>query len=125
MEVPAGFLVVCIMLSSFVATSYGVYFSTLSETLIVTASPTEGQGLTLSLTLVLHNLWILWIYDQEKMFGCIKIQTFCFNIRWIEFCSSKGRRKPNHGDVEIQPNLQSWHRLGLQDRKSQTLLRAH
>ncbi|KAI3727001.1 hypothetical protein L1987_66808 [Smallanthus sonchifolius] len=45
MEVPAGFLVVSLLLSCFVATSYGVYFSSLKETLIVTASPTTSQVL--------------------------------------------------------------------------------
>lgn len=45
MEVPAGFLVVSLLLSCFVATGYGMFFSSLKETLRVTASPTEGQVL--------------------------------------------------------------------------------
>ncbi|KAL8250377.1 hypothetical protein R6Q59_034070 [Mikania micrantha] len=45
MEVPAGFLVVSLLLSCFVSTSHGVYFSSLKGTLIVTASPSAGQVL--------------------------------------------------------------------------------
>ncbi|KAI3726999.1 hypothetical protein L1987_66806 [Smallanthus sonchifolius] len=45
MEVPAGFLVFSLLLSCFVATSYGVYFSSLKETLMLTASPKTGQVL--------------------------------------------------------------------------------
>ncbi|KAL8230578.1 hypothetical protein R6Q57_000356 [Mikania cordata] len=43
MEVPAGFLLVSLLVSCFVATSHGVYFSSLKKTLTVTASPTTGQ----------------------------------------------------------------------------------
>ncbi|KAI3499488.1 hypothetical protein L1887_35289 [Cichorium endivia] len=45
MEVPVSFLVVSLLLSCFAATAYGVTFSSLQKTLVVTASPTEGQVL--------------------------------------------------------------------------------
>ncbi|KAK1433862.1 hypothetical protein QVD17_10780 [Tagetes erecta] len=45
MEVPASFVVVSLLLSCFVGTSYGVYFSSLNKTLIVTATPKQGQVL--------------------------------------------------------------------------------
>uniref|UniRef100_A0A251RWZ7 Uncharacterized protein n=1 Tax=Helianthus annuus TaxID=4232 RepID=A0A251RWZ7_HELAN len=79
MEVPAGSMAVYLLLSCFVATSYGVYFSSLNETLIVTATHAKDQG----------------------------------------------GGGANHSDMEIQPDLQSRYRLGLQDRKSQTLLCTH
>ncbi|XP_076901963.1 high-affinity nitrate transporter 3.1-like [Bidens hawaiensis] len=45
MEVPSGFLVVSLLLSCFVATSHGVYFSQLKDTLTVAATHTKGQVL--------------------------------------------------------------------------------
>lgn len=45
MEVPAGFLVVSLLLSCFAATGYGVTFSSLPRSLVVNASPTRGQVL--------------------------------------------------------------------------------
>ncbi|KAL7604667.1 hypothetical protein Lser_V15G17305 [Lactuca serriola] len=45
MEIPAGFLVVSLLLSCFATTCYGVTFSSLQRTLEVTASPKEGQVL--------------------------------------------------------------------------------
>ncbi|KVI06275.1 Transporter, high affinity nitrate, Nar2 [Cynara cardunculus var. scolymus] len=43
MEVPVGFLVVSLLLTCFSATGYGVTFSSLQRTLVVTTSPTQGQ----------------------------------------------------------------------------------
>ncbi|KAI3499487.1 hypothetical protein L1887_35288 [Cichorium endivia] len=43
MEFPASFLVVSLLLSCFAATGYGVTFSSLQKTLVVTTSPTHGQ----------------------------------------------------------------------------------
>ncbi|KAL4584874.1 hypothetical protein LXL04_009484 [Taraxacum kok-saghyz] len=44
MEVPTGFLVISLLLC-FATTGYGVTFTSLQRTLVVTASPTEGQVL--------------------------------------------------------------------------------
>ncbi|KVI06274.1 Transporter, high affinity nitrate, Nar2 [Cynara cardunculus var. scolymus] len=44
MEVPAGFLLVSLLLFSFAATGYGITFSSLPRSLVVTTSPTQGQG---------------------------------------------------------------------------------
>ncbi|XP_071709806.1 high-affinity nitrate transporter 3.1-like [Rutidosis leptorrhynchoides] len=45
MAIALRFLIVSLLISCFVATSYGVTFSSLNHTLIVTASPTPGQVL--------------------------------------------------------------------------------
>ncbi|KAI3499489.1 hypothetical protein L1887_35290 [Cichorium endivia] len=45
MEAPASFLVLSLLLSCFATTAYGVTFSSLQKTLVVTASPTKGEVL--------------------------------------------------------------------------------
>ncbi|KAI3727000.1 hypothetical protein L1987_66807 [Smallanthus sonchifolius] len=65
MEVPAGFLVVSLLLSCFATTSYGVYFSSLKETLEVTASPTKGQVLKAGE----DKITVTWRFNQTYPAG--------------------------------------------------------
>ncbi|KAJ0755164.1 putative high-affinity nitrate transporter [Helianthus annuus] len=63
--VPAGFLVVSLLLSCFIATSYGVYFSSLKETLEVTASPTKDQVLKAGE----DTITVTWRFNQTYSAG--------------------------------------------------------
>ncbi|KAM0033177.1 putative high-affinity nitrate transporter [Helianthus debilis subsp. tardiflorus] len=65
MEAPAGFLVVSLLLSCFVATSYGVYFSSLKETLLVTATHTQGQVLKAGE----DKITVTWRFNQTYPAG--------------------------------------------------------
>ncbi|KAI3777631.1 hypothetical protein L1987_47431 [Smallanthus sonchifolius] len=65
MEVPAGFLVVYLLFSCFVASSYGVYFSSLNETIIVTATPTQGQVLKAGE----DQITVTWRFNQTYRAG--------------------------------------------------------
>ncbi|KAK9066442.1 hypothetical protein SSX86_013764 [Deinandra increscens subsp. villosa] len=60
MEVSAGFQVVSLLLFCFAATSHGVYFSSLKETLEVIASPTNGQVLKAGE----DNITVTWGFNQ-------------------------------------------------------------
>ncbi|KAK9066443.1 hypothetical protein SSX86_013765 [Deinandra increscens subsp. villosa] len=65
MEVPAGFLIVSLLLSCFVASSYGVYFSSLNATLSVTATPTQGQVLKAGE----DQITVTWGFNQTYPVG--------------------------------------------------------
>ncbi|KAM0033181.1 putative high-affinity nitrate transporter [Helianthus debilis subsp. tardiflorus] len=65
MEAPAGFLVVSLLLSCFVTTSYGVYFSSLNETLIVTATFTQGKVLKAGE----DQITVSWRFNQTYRAG--------------------------------------------------------
>ncbi|XP_071731715.1 high-affinity nitrate transporter 3.1-like [Rutidosis leptorrhynchoides] len=60
-----GFLFVSLLLSCFVATSYGVTFSSLNHTLIVTASPKTGQVLKAGE----DNITVTWSFNQTFPVG--------------------------------------------------------
>ncbi|KAK9054549.1 hypothetical protein SSX86_025627 [Deinandra increscens subsp. villosa] len=65
MKIPAGFLVVCLMFSCFVATSYGVLFSSLKDTLIVTATHTQDQVLKAGE----EQITVTWRFNQTYPAG--------------------------------------------------------
>ncbi|MFS7999415.1 putative high-affinity nitrate transporter [Helianthus anomalus] len=65
MEAPAGSMVVYLLLSCFVATSYGVYFSSLNETLIVTATHAKDQALKAGE----EQITVTWRFNQTYKAG--------------------------------------------------------
>ncbi|KAI7754807.1 hypothetical protein M8C21_018806 [Ambrosia artemisiifolia] len=65
MEGRARILVVSLLLSCFAVTSYAVYFSSLKETLVVTASPIKGQVLKAGE----DKITVTWRFNQTYSAG--------------------------------------------------------